>query len=175
MIQLKDIIQYYIGQKCFNTWFPEGHEQYDNGWVLTGVVASYPKPFALENEEDCTWTDSIKLILRRLEDMTEEEAMELAKIYSGADKIKRTTGTVNNFFYFFCDFRSGDKGTSEILIMHNGEAWYQHYFEDWPRRRTGRRNIVRQFDATHYLLKQGFDLWGLIERGEAVDQKTLNK
>lgn len=172
-MNIKDFAHYYIGQRCLNTWFSEDHPNYNPGWVLTGFDRDAHRPFKLETEDDFTWTDSIKPVLRRLEDMTEDEALHLAQIYSGADKIKRTTGTVSNFFYFFCEFRSGYKGTSETLIMHNGEAWYQHYFENMPGRRTGRRNTVRLFDGTHYLLKQGFDLFNLIDQNLAVDIKTF--
>jgi hypothetical protein len=114
----------------------------------------------------------VRLHLRRLEDMTEEEALTLAKIYSGSDKIKRTTGTVNNFFYFFCEFKFGEKGVCETLIMHKGEAWYQHYFDKRPKRGRG-HNIVNQFEGAHYLLCQHFDLFNLIDNGLALDAKTI--
>lgn len=82
-MDFKDYAPYYIGCRCFNTWFPEGHKQYDKGWKLMGVCPAYArngKPYLLENEDDYTWTDSIKPILRHLSDMTKEETDELEKI-----------------------------------------------------------------------------------------------
>jgi hypothetical protein len=72
-MNLKDYAHYYIGCKCFNTWFPEGHEQYDNDWILGGFILNSSKPYCLENSDKDTWTDSIKPILRKLDDITNEE------------------------------------------------------------------------------------------------------
>lgn len=167
MKDIKDYIHLYFGQK-----FQYKGNIYTITRIDDLVRGSRISDAGFEKWNECE-PEKCKLILRCLSDMTEEEAFKLAEIYSGAVLIKRTTGTVGNFFYFFCEFRSGYKGTSETLIIHNGEAWYQHYFEDMPRRRTGRRNIVNQFEATHYLLKQGFDLFSLIENNLAIDAKTL--
>lgn len=79
-MDFKDYAGYYIGCRCFNTWFPEDHEEYDRDWILRGVcnnVTSYYKSFLLENDDDFTWTDSIKPILRKLEDITDDEIKEL--------------------------------------------------------------------------------------------------
>jgi hypothetical protein len=68
---------YYLGCRCFNTWFPEGHEQYDNNWLLEGFRPQSPKSYLLGNQTDETWTDSIKPILRKLEDITDGEWLEI--------------------------------------------------------------------------------------------------
>jgi|SRR5690242_12273331 len=75
--KIHDYIGYYIGCRCLNTWFPEGHEEYDKQWILTGYKRSANKCFHLENEKEFTWTDSIKPILRRLEDITDDEWQEI--------------------------------------------------------------------------------------------------
>lgn len=167
MIQIKDVIHLYINGEARHrvTYYDHPPEQVGIWVKLT------TKRFQLLNDLSIL---KVEYALKRLSDMTEEEALHLARIYTNADKIKRTTGVVSNFFYFFCEFRSGDKGTRETLIMHDGEAWYRHYFEDKPGCRTGKHHIVRPFEATHYLLKQGFDLFGLIESGQAFDIKTIH-
>lgn len=133
MRDIKDYAHYYIGQPCLNTWFPADHDAYNAGWVLVGFNETSIKPFGLENETDSTWTDSIKPILRRLEDMTEEERQ----------------------------------------VVHNmGKLYMNHKDHTLPSYSLSKMWAANQ---THYLLKQGFDLFGLIDAGLAVDAKTLNQ
>jgi hypothetical protein len=118
--RLQDYAQYYIGCRCFNTWFPESDENYNNNWKLVGFRSDSEKPYGLENDEDYTWSDSIKLILRKLEDITEEEKKNL----------------------------------------HIGRCFdFQCYRAD-------------QFNE---LLAKGFDLFGLINSGLAIDAATLQR
>jgi hypothetical protein len=148
MIQLKDIIQYYIGQRCVHTWYNEGHEQYDRAWVLTSIDYSTPNHYRIENpEDDFTWTDSIKLILRKLEDMTGDEYRTI-KDQLSVDVV----GAVRSGLLFYSDKKPW------VLVLENRLHTNTLLFND---------GLI--------LLKQGFDLFGLIERGEAVDQKTLNQ
>ena len=168
-MQLKDYAHYYIGKPCLNTWFTPDHDAYDVGWKLVGFNASRVKPFELENDTDTTCTDSIKLKLRRLESMTEEEAEQLALIYSGAKSVARTKGIASNWHYYLCYF--GDNEEGELLIIAaDGCAWYAHYFD---KSLPGHRNIVGEHKAFHYLLQQRFDLFGLIDAGMAIDGKTV--
>ena len=78
--KLQDYIHFYIGCKCVITWFPDSHEQYSRDWQLVAFRLNTPKPYCLENEEDSIWTDSIKPILRHLEDITNEECEEYNRI-----------------------------------------------------------------------------------------------
>jgi hypothetical protein len=75
--QLKDYIGYYMGCPCLNTWFPEGHAMRDNEWKLDGYREHTPKPYLLGNTEDETWTESIKPILRKISDVSEDEWYEI--------------------------------------------------------------------------------------------------
>lgn len=165
MKNIKDYASYYIGRQCLNTWFPPDHDAYDAGWKLAGFRISYYKCFLLENDQDFTWTDSIKPILRRLESMTEEEVEQLAMIYSGANSVRRTTGVAANWHYYLCFF-DGSPEPEKLTITADGSAWYAHYFD---KNATGFRNIINEHQATHYLLQQGFDLFGLIDDGIAVE------
>lgn len=78
--------------------------------------------------------DSIKPILRKLQDMTEEDAKGIG--YDSA--------------FFFRD---------TVRIVHNG-------------RFTNTTFTGKEF---HYLCQRGYDLFGLIDSGEAIDYKTVIK
>lgn len=67
-MKLQDYAHYYIGCRCFNTWFPESHPEYNNNWILCGYNKAAGKPYHLENKEEETRTNSAKLILHRIED-----------------------------------------------------------------------------------------------------------
>lgn len=138
-INFKDYAPFYIGCRCFNTWFPENHPEYDRLWILTGYHSSRVKPYGLENEHDITWTDSIKPILRKLQDITDEECWAI---------------------HLLSPFWT--EGTSQKYMM--------------DRLYLIRERVIHQHlipTVFHYLLKQGFDLFKLIENSKAIDSKTL--
>lgn len=155
--KLQDYIPYYIGCRCLNTWFPEGHDQYDNNWILMGFHSGYPKPYCLENDEDTTWTDSIKPILRRLESISEDEAKFLLH-FNDNHEIINSERILNyyTFSYRWKDeqFESG-YGYSERALWFKQKNWHTDHF--------------------NYLLKQHFDLFGLIDSGLVIDSATLPK
>lgn len=138
-LNFKDYAPFYIGCRCFHTWYPEGHIEYDRGWKLDGYVLGDEKPYLLKNDFACSWTDSIKPILRLVGDMTDEECLMVHKISP-----------------FWAE------GTSEKYIM--------------DRLYVIRERIIHLHlipEVFHYLLKQGYDLFKLIENGLAIDSKTL--
>lgn len=146
-MELKDVIHYYLGQPCLNLFFPDGHEMRDCQWRLTGIrEKSYTKPYGLENSENATWTDSIKPILRKLEDMREDEIWEL----SGLDGKLVQASNEGSFF--------------QVSYILDGNAlfthWYKHHLKT---------------EQLHYLLSHGFDLCNLIPSGQAIDATTINK
>lgn len=81
-MNFKDYAGYYIGCRCFNTWFPEGHEMYDRNWQLKAIDTYSDNPYGLNCYAEFTWTDSIKPILHRREDLPEKEGVEMF----GADR-----------------------------------------------------------------------------------------
>ena len=86
---LKDYAAYYLGCRCLNTWFPVGHAMYDNEWKLDGYREHSPKPYLLGNTEDETWTDSIKLVLRSLWHITDEEMKYIAlELKAGTENVE---------------------------------------------------------------------------------------
>jgi len=139
--KLKDYIGYYIGCRCLNTWFPEGHEEYDKQWILTGYNRSSVKCFHLDNEEEFTRTDSIKLILRLLGGISESECWELHKI----DPI-------------FVPGTSSEYIKDRLYLYREKCITFRHISPL----------------LFHFLIQKGFDLFGLIESGLAIDTSTLN-
>lgn len=172
-MNIKDYAHYYIGQPCFNTWFPADHEAYNAGWKLTGIQSTSVRPFGLENETDKTWTESIMLVLRRLEDMMEEEAITIARLcffdrdkgYPDSDFKARKVG-----------IGSEKPSTYEVRIDND---WYDEVIKIgfitgniW-RCNGSIEHLHNQSQVFHYRIKQGFDLFGLIPAGLAIDIKTL--
>ena len=168
-MRLQDYIHYYIGCKI----------QKDSGMVDYPIVLGVVGDRVYLSEYRYTTPDSngvftrpalshdvsfIKPVLRRLESMTEDEAENLAMIYSGADSVKRIEGIVSNCFYFECYFNGAE---NEILKMpKDGGPFYAHMFDDDA---PGFRNIIREQHAFHYLLQNHFDLFGLINAGLAIE------
>lgn len=72
-MQLKDVIHYYIGCDCVNSWFPLDHEQYNKGWTLTAIDTTSHNPYKLETHYEDTWTDSVKPILRHYKSLSWDE------------------------------------------------------------------------------------------------------
>ena len=79
----------------------------------------------------------VQPILRRLEDMTEEEGNYIINHYS---------------------FRSVDMPLNERKFAIEIA-----------------KRLTEQMDVAHYLLQQGFDLFGLLDSNQAIDAKTLKQ
>lgn len=119
-MNIKDYIHYYIGHPCQTdqgTGIIEGVSDTDScGGTWAARIGEDQDLYA---ETDCEW---IKPILRRLEDMTEQEKQQSA--------------------------------------IHRGDG-------------DGLNSSLPEAHEFHYLLKQGFDLFGLIDAGVALDAKTV--
>jgi len=155
MIQLKDVIYYYIGVKCYNTWFPPDHEAYNAEWMLQGYRATNIKPYLLENETDTTWTDSIKPILRRTEDITDEEIKE----FIGWDKLNK----------LYIDVKY-EKVFNGIEVSYSIDAGDQGIYP------MNQFQTLDVFTPNEFrcLISKSFDLFGLIDSGQAIDAKTIS-
>lgn len=156
-MKLQDYIRHYIGCKCVHTWFPEGHKEYNKGWVLSGYCQLYDnggKPFLLESENEVTWADSIKPILRKLEDITDDEIKELIgweelnKKYDHVSFEHNKVGIIVN--YSIPDREGGGYPMSHYIRFYQLDGF--------------------QFD---FLIKKGFDMFNLIISELAIDSKTL--
>jgi hypothetical protein len=162
-MKLIDVIHFYLGCQCVDAWFPSEHEQYEKGWKLLAIDIESPKPYGLNNGEFDTWTAEIKPILRPLSSMTEEEMKEIWKIIFHRDFVG------NNIIWFNKESNSSAKrwvlssGVERLGIEMTGHIWADsdlHHFKYNP------------YFTTQYLLSKHFDLFNLIESGQALDATT---
>lgn len=178
--KLRDYAQYYIGCRCLNTWFPEGHDMHNANWVLRGFRSTNEKCYFLDNEEDETWTDSIKPILRKLEDMKEEEMIGLLQSMVLSDMEDKPTNEDYNLEMFYNDdglMVDGDiaVGANFTCRCFEGQIGLKKcgsiilFDED---KDVTRDQLINTPIAFHYLLKQHFDLFGLIDSNLAKDAST---
>ena len=152
--KLLDYAGYYIGCGCVNTWFPDDHGAYNPGWKLIGVRADYPKPYCLDSGTSITWTDSIKLILRQLECITDEEKTHIGKLAGWYEGKK----IINNHHFEIAHDVLKEMAYDCLITADNN-------VDD-------RLGPKAYFSFIHYLLKQQFDIFGLIELGFAIDKNA---
>lgn len=136
MIQLQDVIQFYIGCNCLRpdnkTTLPIYGVQGNlivhcegNRLTYSGIAGSKP-------------------ILRKLSDMTVDELHEIVKIQPDVDHIN--IGAARSRFNAWC--------RGEITIGGS---------------------LLNHAEIFTYLIKQGFDLFGLIDSNQAIDTSTIEK
>lgn len=129
--------------------------------ILTGICqasdssTSFRIQTRMDDKSNVYWQDidMISLLLRKLEDMTEEEARECLEMkYNIGQGIR-------------------------IDERRDSGYWYQHLgFDGTP---INGRQFIYFIQLTEspkqvaYLLSKSFDLFGLIESSEAIDAKTL--
>lgn len=121
-----------------------------------------------------------KPVLRPLSDLTNEiehngerfvPIMEMAKMYSSTNNVKKIEGVASNFHYFKCFYTKKDY---QVLIINTDcRAWFTYYFDD-DKPNYG-INIVNEWEVREKLLSWHFDIFGLMEKGLAVDLNTLNE
>lgn len=164
-MKLQDYAHYYIGAPCFNTWFTPDHNAYNAGWKLSGIRIDSEKCFMLENDTDTTWTDSIMPKLRRLEDLTRED---MKPIY--AHIFGRPFPDSGRIVWFDKEGRASAKryvmmsGVDRVGIEMTGYIWADCDLS---------HEKFNPHFIGHYLLSKGFDLFGLIPEGLAIDIKTI--
>lgn len=124
---------------------------------------------------------SIKLVLRRLEDMTEDQMIALLQSMAPADMEDKPTNEDYDLEMFYNDdglMVDGDiaVGANYSCRCYEGQIAIKKcgtivlYEED---KEVTRDQLISTPLAFHYLLKQGFDLFGLIDAGLAIDAKTI--
>lgn len=174
-MNIKDYIHYYIGCDViynkrrwslfmYDVWNNEAHIDItdDSGRV------------------EITDVGDVKPILRRLEDMTEEDMIGLLQSMVPVDMEDKPSDDDYDLEMFYND--DGLMVDSDIIIganytciCFNGQIAIREcgsviMFDEKDMQRPV--NIPQAF---HYLLKQGFDLFGLIDAGVALDAKHINK
>lgn len=153
MIQLREIIHYYIGQKVLvddkkiGTLIGGDYVPNEIGQIYHQIILDGdPDSLMPYNDDPEIPPLRVKPLLRPLESITDLEAKELH------DKLIPGWG------------------------QEYPERWHQQEMMSWitagMRPTLGPQSV---FDATHYLLSKGYDLFSLIESGQALDISTLNK
>lgn len=151
MKDIKDFLPYYLGCDVL----VQGEERTG---ILTGVMnGAYEcevqfrllhNPHHLEEEPEYVNHDDVKLTLRPLSDMTTEEAISIAKIH-GYD-IPEDEGVREEVIGIY-DCKEGETLTLGAYLP-----------------------VKKYYDGLLRLLKNGFDLFGLIESGLAIDKTKLH-
>jgi hypothetical protein len=143
-MKLQDYLHYYLGA-AFITNNSEGE--------VNPKTIQFIYPMIEKNK-------GVQLVLRRLEDMTQEEAIALVKLVVHEDEYINVTTYRHNL-------------TNDLMVQWGLLT---------PKQRAD--DVASYFNATgercwsgdqfNYLLKQHFDLFSLIPAGLAVDAKTYS-
>jgi hypothetical protein len=166
-MKLQDYIQYYIGCEVIvddnvkakligGSFVPNSCNQiyYD---LQTEEMKVDDVDFAMPYNDDADDPEPrVKPILRRLEDMTDEEGVHLAKLQHNPTRHKDI-----EVLYIKAEHLHYIDGTRWI---GDGVSEYNEYFVNFSEMKAS------QFS---YLIECGIDLFSLIENGLAIDSKTL--
>lgn len=162
---IKDYLHLYKGCEC--EYLEPSHMNDRVRGIFLGYMDKHHA--SIENQNFGVQVDEIMLILRPLSDMTE---MEIIKVLSDICKdIFTYSPLISN-----CTFMTeGDNATGVICTSEHNERYGLtvdveigvEFSIDSSQMK------VNQFKYTVWLLKHGFDLFGLIEAGLAIDKTTL--
>jgi len=155
VIDIRDVMHLYIGSK--HQWQDE-----DGVWSEMQLLSADRCAYILMQ-----WIE-VRLVLRRIESMTEEEAIAIGEIVIGTyDSVKfrveKNFTSGGRFTYWKVHKEHRGYGQS-LTISDNGEIDVYDNHDD------GTHTIyTNQHFVTMYLLSRGFDLYRLIDSGFAVD------
>lgn len=172
---MKDFIHYYIGQKVKNPYNAEREIIGDLKGIIQdfAVIRNYDVFGDPWSELTYVGFDKIRLILRPLESMTEEEMKGLLISTTPKDMEDAPGPEDYDLEMFYNDggtMVDGDVAVGcnfncicfegQIAIRQNGDI---DFFDE-----NERAHLVNQTSAFHYLLQKGFDIFGLIPSGLAI-------
>ncbi len=163
----QDYFHLYLG--CWVRIDEHGHfklKAVDTANNMFGVLNGNP------NGININWykmSDTHKLILRPLSNMTEEEARKICEIinepfvnyYVFGERISITLNTTIN----------GDNRDRDLWIFYDGKL--EIYSNDGKWGGVQNDNIWNMYELVIYLMKQGFDIFNLIPEKLAVDKTTI--
>lgn len=146
-MQLKDVIQYYSGQK----W---RYKDFADEWTAWHEF----KLSYIERD-----VKSPQLALRRLSDMEEEECIYVTGVEKYPDLVVQR-------------FQKSERGIRVDFKFKNPNS-ERNNPDGWSYLATGFGFEISEYKPHifHYLLQRGFDLFGLIDSGQAVDVKTIKQ
>jgi hypothetical protein len=146
-MNIKDYIHLYIGCECLYDW------TYYNETDLFGKVTSKIIEDVRSPHLSGASTN-VRPLLRPLSDMTEEEAVALVFAAEGAKS----------------EFIQWHTESGEIGGKPFGFEWQSDHYRKGQRHNTWYESF--EPEGTRYLLSRGFDLFGLIAAGLALDKTT---
>lgn len=144
METIREYIHYYIGQK-----FRYNYVDSKAFCVWMDIT-----PYRLSKLDDAS-IDTIQIALKRLKDLTEEEAEQLLRLQ-------------------WPGYKDGEIKNIEVTSDHGVRGlWWSNVYQDWHKLITLFSNInSAQF---HFLLSRGYWLWdeSAFDKGLIIDAKTL--
>lgn len=180
MKKIEDYLHLYVGCEVAAPNPYDDHGVEIAKGLLTGIHGEYGPEIQFiidgNTEEDPDYVEFLKVkpILRRLSSMTEEEQKELWRLVFSmghgnefTDRFKDFTGRVqfiDEKTYYNVPRHVMMQGVERLGIESDGTVWADCDLHKW------RHN---QHEVTRWLLSKGFDLFGLIDEGLAIDAATL--
>lgn len=180
-MKLQDYIHYYLGYRVITTPFGGKQKRTEHGELL--MAGKYCLEVKLDNWQSATTLDFdlVKPILRKLEDITEDEMIGLLQSMLPADMEDKPTVDDYSLEMFYNDdglMVDGDiaVGADFNCVCYEGQIGVKKcgsiiLFEEG--KDVTRDQLINTPMAFDYLLKARFDLFKLIEKGLAIDSKTL--
>lgn len=166
---IADYLPYYIGQEVNH---PSDRSLFKlvgvNEFGLPIITGDFSGGTHNVEQTGRVCLDEIKLYLRPLSSMTEEEMKELHILFFDPSSREIYTQKIKKIVFY--------KDEPRRHIKHGTGIGYTTLDENLDHISSGTLSFSR-FNANqfHYLLKQGFDLFGLIEANLAVDKTKEEK
>lgn len=176
-MKLQDYLHYYIGANVFLCINLEGNNVIE---PLTPKMLHEDMDMFIDPDD----TRPYKLLLRRLEDMKEDQMIGLLQSMAPPDMEDKPTPEDYGLEMFYNDDglmvdRDIAVGANYSCRCYEGQIGVKVcgsiiLFDETGKDVT-RDELTNTPRAFHYLLQQGFDLFGLIPAGLAIDAKTLQQ
>lgn len=160
-----------LGMCLFQEMYVENHPDPYNYGTMVGIEHDMDLTIVLINKNGDRFKcrqDEVKPIKRHLSDMTEEEAIEIAAIiYGKPDSIKWRVerNKITNAFLVYRKHYS----KRFVICLETGEieCYDMHAVDE-------QKDIYNnQHYVTKYLIEKGFDIFGWIGEGKAIDKTKL--
>lgn len=173
-MDIKDYIHLYINSEAlYRKWYCDTPPEQEPTWSKLTT-----KRFQLLNDLSI---ERVEYALRRLEDMKHDDMLGLLQSMVPDDLEDKPVDDDYSLCMFYNDnalMVDGDVlvGADYTCICYDGQIAIKKCGTICAYDEAGdEQELVNAPKAYHYLLKQGFDLFGLIDAGLAIDAKTINK
>lgn len=177
MKNIKDYLHLYLGCQCLvseSEYYESGQGKLVRVDIEDDEAATISGNTLHDRTRYCVEADfkDIKPILRPLSDMTKPEALEFINDvfnFKGQFGHRIDNYKIEKGFLSFTYFNgNGPKGGNDqtVLLIKN---WSKEGMGEWI------FNCSYSMNDVVWLLKNHFDLFGLIESGLAIDATTINK